>query len=204
MFFGEALPAAFFASRELPAKADLCIVMGTSLTVQPFASLPSMVGEGVPRVLINREQVGSLGSRPDDFLLLGDCDEGVRKFAAACGWLDELEALWESTKKETTEDKESEKPKTKDEAFEADIDKLTREVGESLKLSETHDKDTRAALSGEIARHMEGGTEASESDAGPAGGLDVKSEQGRPAAVERRGDKSDLQHVYAHLKSNLS
>jgi hypothetical protein len=53
--------------------------MGTSLTVQPFASLPQMAKEDVPRLLINQEQVGDLGTRADDVLLLGDCDSGVRK-----------------------------------------------------------------------------------------------------------------------------
>lgn len=72
VFFGEQLPAAFFENRSLPYEADLCIVMGTSLTVQPFASLPQMTQDDTPRVLINQEQVGGLGSRADDVLLLGD------------------------------------------------------------------------------------------------------------------------------------
>jgi hypothetical protein len=43
VFFGESLPARFFslAEQDLPV-VDLMIVMGTSLVVQPFASL---VGE---------------------------------------------------------------------------------------------------------------------------------------------------------------
>ena len=49
VFFGEQLPAAFHENRSLPMAADLCIVMGTSLSVQPFASLPGFCGEGVPR-----------------------------------------------------------------------------------------------------------------------------------------------------------
>ena len=97
VFFGEALPEAFHRNRSLPATADLAIVLGTSLTVQPFASLPSFVSEETPRVLINLERVGGLGSRPDDVVLLGDCDEGVRKFADALGWRDELEAEWQKT-----------------------------------------------------------------------------------------------------------
>ncbi|EGP86669.1 uncharacterized protein MYCGRDRAFT_100618 [Zymoseptoria tritici IPO323] len=92
VFFGEQLPAEFFAARGLPAEADLCIVMGTSLTVQPFASLPGMCRDDTPRVLINQERVGGLGGRSDDVLILGDCDDGVRKLAEACGWTEELEA----------------------------------------------------------------------------------------------------------------
>jgi hypothetical protein len=78
-FLLEPLPSVFFANRTVPHEADLCIVMGTSLTVQPFASLPQMVEEDAPRLLINQEQVGDLGTRADDVLLLGDCDSGVRK-----------------------------------------------------------------------------------------------------------------------------
>ncbi len=49
VFFGEQLPQDFFLNRTLPAAADLCIVMGTSLSVQPFAGLPGTCAEGVPR-----------------------------------------------------------------------------------------------------------------------------------------------------------
>ncbi|KAF2802147.1 NAD-dependent deacetylase sirtuin-2, partial [Mytilinidion resinicola] len=97
VFFGEQLPREFFENRELPREADLCIVMGTSLSVQPFAGLPSLCREETPRVLINMEQVGGIGSRADDVLVLGDCDAGVRKLAEAAGWLEELEALWART-----------------------------------------------------------------------------------------------------------
>lgn len=49
VFFGQQLPESFHMNRALPAAADLCIILGTSLTVQPFASLPSFCKEGVPR-----------------------------------------------------------------------------------------------------------------------------------------------------------
>eukprot|EP00966_Prymnesium_polylepis_P171630 3968264-Prymnesium_polylepis.1 len=57
VFFGEQLPERFFslASSDFP-DCDLLIVMGTSLKVQPFASLTSRVAPNVPRLLINREQ----------------------------------------------------------------------------------------------------------------------------------------------------
>ena len=58
-FFGEALPTRFhqLMSHDLPT-CDLLIILGTKLSVYPVASLPSMVGELVPRLLINREAVG--------------------------------------------------------------------------------------------------------------------------------------------------
>ena len=49
VFFGEQLPREFHMHRTLPADADLCIILGTSLSVQPFASLPSFCREEVPR-----------------------------------------------------------------------------------------------------------------------------------------------------------
>jgi NAD-dependent SIR2 family protein deacetylase len=59
VFFGEAMPEAFFGAEaeDLPA-ADLLMVAGTSLLVQPFAGLVTKVRPGVRRVLINRERVG--------------------------------------------------------------------------------------------------------------------------------------------------
>ena len=58
VFFGEQLPSRFFdlAREDLPA-ADLLIIMGTSLKVQPFASLAGRVRRTTPRLLINREPV---------------------------------------------------------------------------------------------------------------------------------------------------
>ncbi|KJX97378.1 NAD-dependent histone deacetylase SIR2 like protein [Zymoseptoria brevis] len=149
VFFGEQLPAEFFAARGLPAEADLCIVMGTSLTVQPFASLPGMCRDGTPRVLINQERVGGLGGRSDDVLILGDCDDGVRKLAEACGWTEELEALWAATARDRDtavgEKKVAggKKEKYTDEELGDEIDKLTREVDETLDLSKWHDSKVR-------------------------------------------------------------
>lgn len=63
--------------------ADLIIVMGTSLAVAPFSMLPDMVrNDSIPRVLFNREKVGSFGSSENDCIILDDCDSGVRKLAA--------------------------------------------------------------------------------------------------------------------------
>ncbi|KAF2722379.1 NAD-dependent deacetylase sirtuin-2 [Polychaeton citri CBS 116435] len=150
VFFGEALPADFFANRMLPTQADLIIVMGSSLTVQPFASLPQMSEDATPRILINMEQVGGIGSRPDDVLLLGDCDMGVRKLAKACGWLDDLESLHAATSPKAAAElgkaSEPEKERTADEKVEDEVEKLTKEVEETLKLSRWHEERTRSSL----------------------------------------------------------
>lgn len=125
VFFGEQLPKAFFQHHDLPAKADLCIVLGTSLSVHPFASLPDLVPEDVPRLLINKEQVGTLGSRRNDVLYLGDCDDGCAKLAAACGW----PFLGH-------DDDDEAEPGLDDEM--AKLDKLTAEIDRSLKISRQH------------------------------------------------------------------
>ena len=59
VFFGESLPYEFHSGiyKDFP-QCDLLLCMGTSLTVQPFASLIDRVGESVPRLLINNEAVG--------------------------------------------------------------------------------------------------------------------------------------------------
>lgn len=191
VFFGEALPAAFGMNRTLPASADLCIVMGSSLQVQPFASLPQFAQEGTPRLLINYEAVGGLGSRADDVLLLGDCDTGVRKLARALGWLEELESLWAETSpkeaaalgrsgQDNNEDKVTDRAETVDE----EVDRLTKEVNETLKMADDHRK---WALREKKAK---GAVE----DTG-------KSENSKDPSTDKKDEVGDgLGHVYPHLK----
>ncbi|KAL8833988.1 MAG: hypothetical protein Q9170_003990 [Blastenia crenularia] len=135
VFFGEALPEDFHRNRTLPSSADLAIVMGTSLTVQPFASLPGFCAEGVPRVLLNSERVGGLGCRADDVLVLGDCDEGVRKLASALGWLQELEALFETHNPEKGPEVQHKVPKLQARSLDDEIADITRQVDSTLRLS---------------------------------------------------------------------
>ena len=91
VFFGEPLPERFFqhCKKDLP-KADLAIVMGTSLSVSPFASLPELVRSNCPRLLINREVVGDFDFDPDnnirDALYEGDCDTGIMELVKLLGW----------------------------------------------------------------------------------------------------------------------
>ncbi|KAL9050278.1 MAG: hypothetical protein Q9162_006725 [Coniocarpon cinnabarinum] len=162
VFFGEALPSEFFERLSEPSQADLFIVMGTSLTVQPFATLPGMANEHTPRALLNIERVGDFGSRPDDVLLLGDCDEGVCRIAKACGWLDELVEVWKSCGGELNANHPALKhgyiaekredvvsngiSEDKDQAVADEVDKLTKDVEKSLQLSERHDKEAREAI----------------------------------------------------------
>eukprot|EP00937_MAST-01D_sp_MAST-1D-sp2_P006518 g6518.t1 len=123
VFFGEDLPRRFFERAQADfKKCDLLIVMGTSLKVQPFASLIGRVPDTCPRLLLNREVAGTLPREiphpamaalyglegpflflPEhaahnwrDVAHLGDCDDGVRALCAEMGWQQELDALCEA------------------------------------------------------------------------------------------------------------
>jgi NAD-dependent histone deacetylase SIR2 len=184
VFFGEQLPAAFFDNRDLPSQADLAIVMGTSLSVHPFASLPQLCTEKTPRLLINSDQVGDLGSRPDDVLMLQDCDSGVRKLAEACGWAEELEELWNATAR-PDESQVEEPKKSRDEKLQDEVDKLTRDVENTLKLGESQ----KEWLEKDNARNA--AKDTSENMRPPD---DPESRVLAPVA------SSGLGHVFPHLK----
>lgn len=204
VFFGEALPSAFFEARGVPFEADLAIVMGTSLTVGPFNSLPGMIPEGVPRVLINKELAGGLGSRPDDIVLLGDCDEQVRALAEACGWLDELEESWKSVGGKVSEEKDD-KTEGATEDAEDEVDKLTKEIDKTLSLSASHEKATREGLSKEVKDHVAGQTgEVSKGPHATTGATDTEGTSDDKSSKTSDNDKGSLSHVYSHIKSNLS
>ncbi|KAK3790260.1 hypothetical protein RRG08_034823 [Elysia crispata] len=112
VFFGESLPQRFAtAVGQDFKKCDLLIVTGTSLMVQPFASLTSRVPAETPRLYINLEK-GSTGTHPITVLFFGGggfnfdgednyrdvfkgatCDEGCQELADLLGWGDELKAI---------------------------------------------------------------------------------------------------------------
>jgi NAD+-dependent protein deacetylase SIR2 len=192
-------------------------VMGTSLTVQPFASLPSFVREETPRILINLERVGGLGSRADDVLLLGDCNAGVRKLADALGWRDELESLWEKTvSSKAAREAQSVPPKTRDEKLEDEVEKLTQDIEKSLKVSEEHTawlkdhlskkhnlqkgpEDDKAAATRSLPAESEG-----------AGGDSVEvvtngDAKSSSAPAEAQDEPKDgIAHIYPHLEPKAS
>jgi len=100
IFFGEQLPVRYHEKCEEIGKAGLVFVLGSSLLVAPFSSLPPMAADGTPRVLFNRDRVGDLGTRSDDVVLLGDCDGNIRKLAEVLGWEEELERTWRECRNE--------------------------------------------------------------------------------------------------------
>uniref|UniRef100_A0A1I7W154 NAD-dependent protein deacetylase sir-2.1 n=1 Tax=Loa loa TaxID=7209 RepID=A0A1I7W154_LOALO len=83
VFFGEDLSDDFHEKMaEDREKADLVVVIGSSLKVQPVALLPYNVNPEVPQILINRE---SLPHYATDIELLGNCDDIVAQLALVLG-----------------------------------------------------------------------------------------------------------------------
>lgn len=95
VFFGESLPARFFDLWDEDVdQVEFAIVAGTSLTVYPFASLPTEIDDDVPRVLINKEIVGDFSEQDErDTILLHDCDLIADEICEIMGWKEGLEAL---------------------------------------------------------------------------------------------------------------
>ena len=107
VFFGEPLPKRFAElKRQDMRDASVLFIMGTSLSVQPFAGLTDEAPPLCPRVLFNRDVVGlrtpstqGHGLRLDcqdnfrDVALLGDLDAAVVTFCHEVGWADDLRNL---------------------------------------------------------------------------------------------------------------
>jgi NAD-dependent deacetylase sirtuin 1 len=90
VFFGEPLPQEFFDSIEDDLRrADMLLVIGTSLQVAPVADMPRSLDASVPQILVNREVVARARIQ-FDVELLGDCDFIVRLIAELLGWSDKI------------------------------------------------------------------------------------------------------------------
>lgn len=100
VFFGEPLPAEF--DRHLATdcrEADLVLVIGSSLKVHPFSSIPGkpvarrrltsaidLIAPRVPQILINRESL----DHTFDIELLGDCDLILAELSHRLGWFGQV------------------------------------------------------------------------------------------------------------------
>lgn len=84
-FFGEDLPSAFAnrLTKHDQYKADLLVVIGTSLKVAPVAEVPAFLPRHIPQIVISREAVNH---HMFDIDLLGDCDVVVAELARRAGW----------------------------------------------------------------------------------------------------------------------
>nr|ACO10392.1 NAD-dependent deacetylase sirtuin-2 [Caligus rogercresseyi] len=106
VLFGESMPPRFsqLAESELK-KADLLLVIGTSLAVAPFNGLVGLTQSGTPRVYISKTRPGQSNSllgkvlglnssirfeEDTDLVLLDDCDAVVLQICRQLGWEKEL------------------------------------------------------------------------------------------------------------------
>lgn len=172
-FFGEALPPTFHENLALTGEADLAIIMGSSLRVYPFAALPARCGEHCARVLINMESAGGIGARSDDVVMLGTCDNGVRRLARELGWEVELEQVWNSIRGS------EEEPKIMtDGMIEEEVRRLTEEVERELKVAEDYKGLVEGKLKSEDERRREAGALGQEIEADLAGKVPGGEAQG--------------------------
>lgn len=119
VFFGENLPKRFFETwdndLELLENEDddaeegeksakyIVVVVGTSLAVYPFASLPEEVPENINRSLINMEIVGDFVQDPrkSDSIFKGTSDHAAELLAQRLDWTEDLERYSKEFKVET-------------------------------------------------------------------------------------------------------
>ncbi|RPB00658.1 NAD-dependent deacetylase sirtuin-2 [Choiromyces venosus 120613-1] len=171
VFFGESLPREFHAGIGVVGEADLVIIMGSSLSVYPFAALPGRAREGAVRVLINNERAGGIGGRADDVIVLGGCDRGVRRLAEELGWAGELEETWKSIGGGSDKQPESSDAV---ESIDAKVGRLTEEVERSLSVVDGWKEDVMEDLSIQATR-INRMVEA-----------DLRGEKGEVSLVDRR------------------
>jgi NAD-dependent histone deacetylase SIR2 len=149
------------------------------------------------------EQVGGLGSRSDDVLLLGDCDAGVRKLAKAVGWEDELEKIWAKTDPEYVPGKpietkddiaKEEAKKSRDEKFQDEVDKLTKEVDKTLDISKWHQEQIKRD-------HLDGKADSAPQDPATS---EKRMRYDEHADDKEKAPANGLGHVFPHINEKSS
>nr|CAI6716597.1 CIC_HP1_G0051190.mRNA.1.CDS.1 [Saccharomyces cerevisiae] len=109
VFFGEDLPDSFsetwlndsewlrekITTSGKHPQQPLVIVVGTSLAVYPFASLPEEIPRKVKRVLCNLETVGDFktNKRPTDLIVHQYSDEFAEQLVEELGWQEDFEKI---------------------------------------------------------------------------------------------------------------
>ncbi|KAJ8080189.1 Sir2 histone deacetylase Hst2 [Marasmius tenuissimus] len=179
VFFGESLPPEFMAAPSAVYNADLLIVMGTSLTVHPFASLASRNHPSRPRVLINLDLVGDF-YEPNDVVLLGKCDDVVKDLCRALGWGEELDRLWDDTaaslEVESGEVGGEEGSKTEIQDLQEEVEDLAMKIQKAMALRDQDTKDMEeggkdakqeSQSEGNVEEVSEGAQGKTEKDEGP-------------------------------------
>ncbi|KND87763.1 NAD-dependent protein deacetylase hst2-1 [Tolypocladium ophioglossoides CBS 100239] len=141
VFFGEPLPEEFIKNSIHTSMADLMLIIGTSLSVYPFAALPELPRDDMPRVLFNMEKVGKLGSRTDDVIQLGAVDDSIRKLADELGWRDELERMWRDVVGDEEAERQLRSQKKHEEEIEDEVQKLTEGIEAALNFDDAENSE---------------------------------------------------------------
>ena len=124
VFYGENLPSRFYDIQEECEDVDLIIIMGTSLKVQPFASIPYMTNPQADIAVFNMEEVGNFYYKKlycNKIFIKGKTDENIIKFLKDTDMLNEYK---EFVKKEYNEDFALEENKDSIEKLSQDISNL--------------------------------------------------------------------------------
>ncbi|GAA5851343.1 hypothetical protein JCM8547_004213 [Rhodosporidiobolus lusitaniae] len=180
VFFGEGLPDRFFDRMSQFRETDLLIVLGTSLTVQPFAGLLHRVGPACPRLLINLESVGEVDHPRDkgfdftgftgppggirDVRWLGQVDEGVEELCRLVGegWDEDLKRLKDDVWRRIDEEERRNAPKANStEEAEESREGVIEAVGEAAETEKRREEEA-AKEEGAVSAPKEGKNVAEE------------------------------------------
>ena len=107
VFYGESLPQRFFEKLQECKDVDLIIIMGTSLKVQPFASIPYLTNPKADIFVINMENVGGYDFHrlySNSLIIEGKTDESVIKLLNDCNMIDEFKEFMKNEYKDEFKD----------------------------------------------------------------------------------------------------
>jgi len=144
VFFGESLPKRFDMHSRDFSQAQLIIVMGTSLKVEPFASIIKGSHVNTPRLLLNREAVGPFKNikRRKDVVTLGNLIESLDELVDKLGWKNELEELMETEIQKLNEPVLTEITNTVNDAEKSDSDKEEQNCAMQSKSAISNQQET--------------------------------------------------------------
>ncbi|SGZ58895.1 CIC11C00000004581 [Sungouiella intermedia] len=176
VFFGELLPKRFSELWDIDCdEVEVAVVAGTSLTVYPFASLPSEVAEDTLRVLVNNEVVGDFDQElENDIVLQLDCDTIAQLLAEELDWHVELADLITAA----TEEFEKRKTMSKPESAQERAEEIAKAVKDAGKNPEKSEKSARAENLGEDPKTNASGHKNSDTE-----------------ELEKKLDKLDLSNI---------
>ena len=108
VFYGESLPSRFFEKlQECKDDIDCIIIMGTSLKVQPFASIPYLTNPRADIIVFNMESVGEFRYNRlyhNSLFIQGKTDESIIKLLKESNMLDEFKEFMNKEYKEEFKD----------------------------------------------------------------------------------------------------